>query len=62
MSKKYLKKQSKKSKKSHKKRQKTRKHKGGRGFTTSVETNPIQYKEDEYDQFRNALNYNPTKM
>jgi len=26
------------------------------------ETNPIQYKEDEYDQFLNALNYNPKKM
>lgn len=42
------------------KRLKTRKNKrqrGGRGFTTSETTNPIAYKEDEYDQFKNALNY-----
>lgn len=42
------------------KRIKTRKNKiqrGGRGFTTSETTNPIAYKEDEYDQFKNALNY-----
>jgi hypothetical protein len=46
--------------KSSKKATKTRKNKrqrGGRGFTTSETTNPIAYKEDEYDQFKNALNY-----
>ena len=26
-------------------------------MTTSVDTNPIAYKEDEYDQFKNMLNY-----
>jgi hypothetical protein len=30
---------------------------GGQGFTTSETINPIAYKEDEYDQFKNALNY-----
>ncbi len=45
-----------------KKSKKTRKHRkrrqrGGDGFTTSITTNPIAYKEDEYDQFKNALNY-----
>jgi len=34
--------------------------KGGKpGFTTSETINPIEYKEDEYDQFKNALNYKP---
>ena len=36
---------------------KRRKFRGGRGFTTSATTNPIAYKEDEYDQFKNMLNY-----
>jgi len=36
---------------------KVKRQRGGRGFTTSETTNPIQYKEDEYDQFKNALNY-----
>jgi len=40
-----------------KKSRKNKRQKGGRGFTTSVTTNPIAYKEDEYDQFKNALNY-----
>jgi hypothetical protein len=39
------------------KSRKNKRQKGGRGFTTSVTTNPIAYKEDEYDQFKNALNY-----
>ena len=30
---------------------------GGTSFTTQEETNPIQYKDDEYDQLKNALNY-----
>lgn len=66
----YKRKRTNKNKKSYKKVKKTRKVKkgrktrknkrqrGGRGFTTSVTTNPIAYKEDEYDQFKNALNYN----
>jgi hypothetical protein len=33
---------------------------GGRGMTTSVDTNPIGYREDEYDQYKNMLNYNPS--
>jgi hypothetical protein len=59
----YKRKHTSKNKKSYKKGRKTRKtrknkrQKGGRGFTTSVTTNPIAYKEDEYDQFKNALNY-----
>jgi len=44
-------------KKGSKKLRKNKRQKGGRGFTTSVTTNPIAYKEDEYDQFKNALNY-----
>lgn len=40
-----------------KKSRKNKRQKGGRGFTTSVTTSPIAYKEDEYDQFKNALNY-----
>jgi hypothetical protein len=50
-------------KKGSKKVRKTRKtrnnksQRGGQGFTTSETTNPIAYKEDEYDQFKNALNY-----
>jgi hypothetical protein len=32
---------------------------GGRRMTTSVDTNPIGYREDEYDQDKNMLNYNP---
>lgn len=36
---------------------KRRKFRGGRGFTTSATTNPIAYKKDEYDQFKNMLNY-----
>jgi hypothetical protein len=51
-----LKKGSKKLRKGRKSR-KNKRQKGGRGFTTSVTTNPIAYKEDEYDQFKNALNY-----
>jgi len=51
-----------KTKKSRKTRKnKKRKHRGG-GFTTSEMNNPIAYKEDEYDQFKNALNYNPSKQ
>jgi hypothetical protein len=50
---------SKKSKKSRKSR-KSRKQKGGQEFTTEEESNPIEYKEDEYDQFKNALNYKNT--
>jgi hypothetical protein len=34
-----------------------KRQRGGQGFTTSETTNPISYKEDEYDQFKNALNY-----
>ena len=45
-------KQSKKSRKSRK-----RLYRGGKGFTTTATTNPIQYKEDEYDQYKNMLNY-----
>jgi hypothetical protein len=49
-------------KRKSKKSKKTRKHRKrrqyGSGFTTSITTNPIAYKEDEYDQFKNALNYN----
>ena len=50
-----------------KKTRKTRKnrkrgHRGGKGFTTSITTNPIEYKEDEYDQMKNLLNYDPTKQ
>ena len=40
-----------------KKTRKNKRQRGGRGFTTSETTNPIAYKEDEYDQFKNALNY-----
>lgn len=32
-------------------------YRGGKGFTTTATTNPIQYKEDEYDQYKNMLNY-----
>jgi hypothetical protein len=55
-------KKTKKTKKTRKTRKnKKRKHRGG-GFTTLEITNPISYKEDEYDQFKNALNYNPSKQ
>lgn len=66
-SRKLYKKGSKKEKKTRKakKQKKTRKVKkiknkrqrGGQGFTTSITSDPIAYKEDEYDQFKNALNY-----
>lgn len=36
---------------------KSKRQRGGQGFTTSITSNPIAYKEDEYDQFKNALNY-----
>lgn len=49
------KRKTKKSKKTRKNRK--RRQRGGDGFTTSITTNPIAYKEDEYDQFKNALNY-----
>jgi hypothetical protein len=42
-----------------KKRFKKRYFKGGNGFTTTITTEPIAYKEDEYDQFKNMLNYKP---
>ena len=29
-------------------------------MTTSVDTNPIGYREDEYDQNKNILNYDPS--
>ena len=47
----------KKSSKKVRKIRKVKRQRGGRGFTTSETTNPIEYKEDEYDQFKNALNY-----
>ena len=47
--------------KSKKTRRYIKRQYGGQGFTTSVETNPIQYKEDEYNQFNNAINYDPSK-
>jgi hypothetical protein len=50
-----------KTKKSKTRKNKKMKHRGG-GFTTSEMTNPIAYKEDEYDQFKNALNYNSSKQ
>jgi hypothetical protein len=46
-----------KSKKSRKIRQRA-----GQGFTTTETTNPIAYREDEYDQMINDLNYNPSKQ
>jgi hypothetical protein len=39
------------------KKSKNKRQRGGRGFTTSETTNPIAYREDEYDQFKNELNY-----
>jgi hypothetical protein len=42
-----------------KKRFKKRHYKGGNGFTTTITTEPIAYKEDEYDQFKNMINYKP---
>jgi hypothetical protein len=50
-----------KSRKTRKSR-KSRQRGGGSGFTTSLTTNPIAYEEDEYDQFKNALNYKPSKQ
>lgn len=32
-------------------------HKGGKGMTDSEDTEPNAYKEDEYDQMKNAINY-----
>ena len=40
-----------------KKTRKTKKLRGGRGITTTETMNPISYKEDEYDQLKNTLNY-----
>jgi len=55
---------SKKTKKSRKskKTRKTRKRRqcGGQGFTTTETTNPIAYKENEYNQMLNDLNYKPS--
>ena len=34
-----------------------RKFYGGEGFTQTITEEPIAYKEDEYDQLKNALNY-----
>lgn len=31
--------------------------KGGKGMTDTEDTDPIGYREDEYDQLKNALNY-----
>ena len=31
-------------------------------MTISADTNPIAYKEDEYDQLKNILNYDPSKQ
>ena len=39
------------------KKSRKRRYSGGKGFTTTATTNPIQYKEDEYDQYKNMLNY-----
>lgn len=39
------------------KKSRKRRYRGGKGFTTTATTNPIQYKEDEYDQYKNMLNY-----
>jgi hypothetical protein len=39
------------------KKSRKRLYRGGKGFTTTATTNPIQYKEDEYDQYKNMLNY-----
>ena len=41
-------------------RNRNRTMRGGRGFTISEDLNPIAYKEDEYDQMNNMLNYNPS--
>jgi hypothetical protein len=46
--------------KSKRNRNRKRTMRGGRGFTISEDLNPIAYKEDEYDQMNNMLNYNPS--
>ena len=47
------------SKKSRRTKKTRKNYKGGKSMTDTIYTEPIAYKEDEYDQQKNALNYKP---
>jgi hypothetical protein len=46
-----------KSRKQRRRTRKQRKYRGGKGLTDTITTEPYAYKEDEYNQQHNALNY-----